>query len=363
MPRTCHGGATAAFHLPALSHAGWLLHPQCNVCRADQRARLQHLDSVLFLATSNCIVTIRLWLRQRLLWGPRPQPCNAANAGCCCVSAFPPTRSLAPWCSPIGVAANQAAIAPRAPAIRSTHSPLWWTAKSMSSPFPLSGSMLSARRSTPAAAARTPLPSCLPSTLNCSCSPANSGGGMLRPRTVGVKGEGHGAAAPVSAGTGGTTATAPARRSAVALRVAGARSGIGVQATDVGGPTTQGQHGGGRGPRHGAGVPAMRPAHELSRCSSGFLAGALGATAGLSGTVPLLGVQTGTPALVGSSGRGAGAHLWFFGSSVGTAGRGGAVCTGGAAGTVALGSDASAPWVCGGWHSDWDRRRPTTARL
>src|ERR1019366_8554893 len=48
------------------------------------------------------------------------------------------------------------------------------------SPFPRIGSTLSARLSMPPAASRMPSPSCLPSTLNCSCSPANSGGDRLR---------------------------------------------------------------------------------------------------------------------------------------------------------------------------------------
>src|SRR5712692_6516908 len=152
---------------------------------------------------------------------------------------------------------------------------------------------------------------CLPSMLNCSCSPVNSGVDMLRP-AVGVKGDDHGAAAPISAGNGGSTATAPARRSAVPLCFAGARSGVGVQAADVGSLTTQGQHRGGGGPRHSAGVSTVRPPHALSRCTSSYLVGPLGATEGLSGAVPLLALQTGTAAVVGSSLRRARTHLWFF---------------------------------------------------
>src|ERR1039458_485698 len=83
----------------------------------------------------------------------------------------------------------------------------------------------------------------------------------------------------------------------------------------------------------------MRPTHELSRCSSGFLAGALGAASGLPGAVSLLAVQAGTAAIAGSSGRRTGAYLWFVGPSVGTAGRRGALRTGGAVGSVAVGSD------------------------
>src|SRR5438128_4950053 len=83
----------------------------------------------------------------------------------------------------------------------------------------------------------------------------------------------------------------------------------------------------------------MRPTHELSRCSSGFLAGALGAAACLYGAVPLLVVQAGTSALAGSSGRRTRAHLWLVGPSVGTAGRRGTLRVGGAIGTVAVGSD------------------------
>src|ERR1017187_5200204 len=152
-----------------------------------------------------------------------------------------------------------------------------------------------------AQASRMPSPSCLPSTLNCSCSPANSGVDMFRSTDRrSEKEKPHGAAAPTAHGTGGTTATAPARRSAVALCSAGARSGVGVQAPDVRSLATQGQHGGGRGPRYGTGVSTMRPAHDLSRYASGFLAGALGAASGLCGTVPLLALQTGTSTLVGS---------------------------------------------------------------
>src|SRR5450759_1932331 len=102
---------------------------------------------------------------------------------------------------------------------------------------------------------------------------------------------------------------------------------------------TQGQHGGGRGPRYGAGVSTMRPTHDLSRCAPGFLAGALGAASGLSGTVPLLALPTGTSTLVGSSGRGTRTHLRLFGSSVGTAGRRGALRTGGTTGAVAPGRE------------------------
>src|SRR5438309_11227787 len=83
----------------------------------------------------------------------------------------------------------------------------------------------------------------------------------------------------------------------------------------------------------------MRPTYELSRCSPGFLAGALGAASCLSGAVPLLVVQAGTAALAGSSGRGTRAHLWLVGSSVGIAGCRGALRVGGAVGAVAVGSE------------------------
>ena len=126
-----------------------------------------------------------------------------------------------------------------------------------------------------------------PSTAASTCSG--------RPAT-GVKGEGHGAAAPVSARNGGTAATAPARRSAVPLCFAGARSGVGVQAADVGSLTTQNQHRGGGGPRHGAGVSTVRTPHELSRYTSSYMVGPLGTAEGLSGAVPLLALQTGTAA-------------------------------------------------------------------
>jgi hypothetical protein len=100
-------------------------------------------------------------------------------------------------------------------------------------------------------------------------------------------------------------------------------------------PATQGRHGGCGGPRHDAGVPRLRPTDELSRYPFCFLAGALGTPAGLSVPLSLLALQTGTPALIGSAERGTRAHLWLVGSSFGIAGRGGAIRTGGTAGTVA----------------------------
>src|SRR3984885_6679888 len=83
----------------------------------------------------------------------------------------------------------------------------------------------------------------------------------------------------------------------------------------------------------------MWPTHELSRCSSGFLAGALGADSGFPGTVSLFTLQTGKSALVGSSRCRTRAYLWFVGSSVGTSGSRRTLRTGGTVGPVAVGSD------------------------
>jgi len=152
-----------------------------------------------------------------------------------------------------------------------------------------------------------------------------------------VKGEGPGATARVSPGTAGTAATALVGRSAVALYPAGARSGAGVPAADVGGAATQGQHRGGGSPCRGAGMSTMRPADDLPRYPSGFLAGALGTLTGLSVPLPLLALQTRAPTLVGYSGGGTGTHLRLVGSSVGVAGRRGAVRTGGTAGPIVAG--------------------------
>ena len=85
--------------------------------------------------------------------------------------------------------------------------------------------------------------------------------------------------------------------------------------------------------------PRCRQPMSYHDCSPGVMARPLGEASGLSSAVSLFGLQTGKPALVGSSGCRAWAHLWFVGSTVGAAGRRGALRTGGAVGAVAMGSD------------------------